>query len=161
MRRGFVNMRRCSMTVVYKKKIKRIPFWLEPQWQIIVCTWSVSWCHVFGLSKFHHQQLENEKKKKLIRNKTISYSQARQNGHQFKVTIFKTPNLFFIIYNKLAYRPATRTFQLTLQGYLVASLTRASHFALGPRLFRSGAFCAHEIFWKQEGNAQMSHKKLW
>ena len=51
-----------------------------------------------------------------------------------------------------AYRPAPRTFQLDLRGYSVASLPRASRFALASRSLRSRAFCAsrsQKIFEKK------------
>ena len=44
--------------------------------------------------------------------------------------------------NSLAYRPATRSFQLDLRGYSVASLPRALRFALASRLLYSRPFCA-------------------
>ena len=54
-----------------------------------------------------------------------------------------------LLYRLLAYRPAPRIFQLALRGYLVASLPRASRFALASRSHRSRAFRAHENFRKK------------
>ena len=67
---------------------------------------------------------------------------------------------------RLAYRPAPRTFQLALRCYSVASLPRASRFALASCSLRSRVFRAHENFRKKSVSqstlkrVKMQKKKL-
>ena len=66
----------------------------------------------------------------------------------YKLKGYATPKSYQMLFffpsflTLLAYRPAPRTFQLALRGYSVASLPRASRFALASRSLRSRAFRA-------------------